>query len=190
MARLICGIGVNDADYTTRPSKGGVMVTCQFYRAWKDMIERCYSEKLQARKPMYKGCSVCGEWLIFSNFKAWMQQQDWQGKELDKDILVKGNKVYSPSTCAFVDTLTNTFVTDSRSKKSSLPSGAFWHKNRNNYGSACKNPFSKRLEYLGSYDNPLDAHLAWKKRKHEFACQLAELQSNPCVAEALRNRYV
>ena len=154
------------------------------------MLNRCYSENLHARKPQYKDCSVCAEWLIFSNFKVWMETQDWQGKELDKDLLVSGNKLYSPITCLFLDRATNQFITDTRAGKYNLPPGVSWHKNRCKYVASCKNTFTKRLEYLGSFDAPNQAHLAWKRRKHELACQLADMQTDARVANALRTRYL
>ena len=61
---LICGVGVNDANYATSGKR-----MCPFYRRWINMLERCYSEKFQEKNPTYRGCSVCEEWLTFSNFK-------------------------------------------------------------------------------------------------------------------------
>ena len=70
--------------------------------AWIEYLER---------RPAYKDVVVRQEWLTFSNFKRWMEKQDWEGKQLDKDIIVLGNKVYSPETCAFVLGVTNGFIT-------------------------------------------------------------------------------
>lgn len=90
--KLVCGVGVNDASYAVNPLINGKQVMCWIYKKWKSMIHRCYDSKIQARQPAYIGCSVCEEWLTFSNFKLWMEAQDWQGKELDKDILTAGSK--------------------------------------------------------------------------------------------------
>ena len=76
------------------------------------MLQRCYSESHLVRQPTYKGCSVCEEWLTFSNFKSWMEQQDWEGKQLDKDLLVYKNKIYSPETCVFVSSVINSFFVE------------------------------------------------------------------------------
>lgn len=189
MKGLVCGVGVNDSDYVTGKYINGVMVRCRFYSVWKDMLTRCYSEKSKRRKPTYAGCTVCEEWLTFSNFKRWMKSQDWEGKEIDKDILIQGSKLYSPETCAFVDRLTNMFVTGCRSSAGGLPTGVCWHKNRNCFVSNCKNPFSKKIEHLGCYDCADEAYKAWRKRKHELACKLADMQTNILVSEALRARY-
>ena len=72
------------------------------YRKWSDMLMRCYSEKYLTKYPTYGGCSVCEEWLNFQVFAVWAQENCVEGYELDKDIKVKGNKIYSPETCLFV----------------------------------------------------------------------------------------
>ena len=77
------------------------------------MLARCYSAKFQEHCPTYTGCTVAEDWLKFSNFKDWMEKQQWEGKQLDKDILFEGNKVYGPDTCVFVSPMVNTFTIDS-----------------------------------------------------------------------------
>lgn len=109
------GVGINDADYKVQlliRENGRLFCLwkCPFYVVWSDMLMRCYSEKYQRKSPTYVGCTVCEEWLIFSNFKAWMEKQDWEGKVLDKDLLVEGNKIYSPSTCKFLPNEINQFL--------------------------------------------------------------------------------
>ena len=116
-------MGVNDADYTVIPTVNGKQVVCTFYRAWTAMLKRCYNPTYQANNPTYIGCTVCDEWLTFSNFKKWMMRQDFQGKQLDKDLLVKGNKLYSPETCVFVDGMINTFTIDSGAIRGDYPIG-------------------------------------------------------------------
>lgn len=187
--KLVQGIGINDADYATQPKINGKQVMCPYYFTWRNMLIRCYSEKWQEHNPTYKGCSVCPEWLSFMNFRKWMQKQDWQGKELDKDLLVKGNKVYSPSTCVFVDAMTNSFTNDHVRSRGDYPLGVCRDKCKGEFMAQCRNPFTKRKEKLGYFTCPNEAHLAWKKRKHELACQLADLQTDPRVADALIRRY-
>lgn len=187
--KIVCGIGINDADYVVMPSVNGQQVKCSFYRAWKSMLERCYSESCQKKHPTYYGCVVCKEWLTFSNFKSWMETQDWKEKELDKDILIPGNKIYSPEACVFVDSITNTFVTKCDASRGEWPIGVCFHKRVKKFASVCGNPFLKKQEYLGYFGRPELAHLAWKSRKHELSCQLADLQTDERVASALRERY-
>lgn len=186
-SKLVYGIGINDSEHSVFDAAGGE--TCKIYKTWHDMIGRCYSEKIHKKNPTYKNCTMHEDWVIFSNFRAWMQNQDWEGKQLDKDLLVYGNKVYSPSLCVFVDANVNSFLTENKNGKNKL-TGAFFHKSTGKYQASCKNPFTKKLEYLGLFDDESKAHLAWKKRKHELACQLADLQADDRVSAALRVRYL
>lgn len=188
--KLVCGVGINDADYAVRPRVNGKQVMCPFYQVWGHMLQRCYSEKYQSRQPTYIGCYVCDEWLTFSNFKSWMMMQDWQGKQLDKDLLVNGNKVYSPENCVLVSGITNSFTTDRGAFRGEWPIGVSFHERNGKFEAHCNNPFTKKLEHLGCFSYPEQAHLAWKKRKHELACRLAELQTDERASNALRTRYL
>ena len=189
MKKLVYGVGVNDANYSVNPRVNGKRVACPFYSKWAGMLERCYSDKYQLRQPTYIGCTVCEEWLTFSNFKAWMEQQDWQGKELDKDILKPGNKVYRPDVCVFVDSIVNTFTITCGASRGQYPLGVCIRKLEKKFNAQCRNPFTKKREHLGSFTCQDEAHQAWKKRKHELSCQLADLQDNSVIAAALRVMY-
>lgn len=187
--KLVYGVGINDADYAVYKYVDTKRETCPYYSVWVGMLERGYSDKLKNKHPTYKDVIVCKEWHSFTTFRVWMTQQDWAGKQLDKDILTEGNKVYSPDTCVFVDKVINTFITDSTASRGEYPIGVSWNKRRNKFIGYCKNPFTHKLEYLGYFLCPNQAHLAWKARKHELACQLADLQTDERVATALRLRY-
>jgi hypothetical protein len=197
--KLVFGVGVNDADYVTRKNevigyvdgkqKQKQVWICPYYRAWTSMLKRCYSAKWQEKNQTYKGCSVSNEWLTFSNFKAWMKKQDWEGKDLDKDILIEGNKVYSSDTCVFVTRMVNTFTIDSGASRGEWLIGTCWDKRAGKFRSMCNNPFTKKLEYLGLFTTEQEAHEAWAKRKLELARELASIQTNPRVAKALFDRY-
>ena len=189
MNKLVCGVGINDADYEVQPVVNGKRVQCPFYRTWISMLRRCYSAVEQARYPTYIGCSVCDEWLTFTNFKRWMENQDWEGKQLDKDLLVEGNKVHSPENCVFVDNVTNSFMLANDASRGEWPIGVHFDKGKGKFRVQCRNPFSKKQERLGRFTCPQEAHKAWLERKHELACQLADLQSDVRVAQALRLRY-
>ena len=87
------------------------------YKIWVAMLRRCYDKKYHKRKPTYKNCTVCKEWHNFSNFYNWIIKQENYSKlisaklQLDKDILVKGNKIYSPRTCCLVPSYINSILT-------------------------------------------------------------------------------
>ena len=193
------GVGINDADYAVvkmetigyvnGKRKLKLVWFCPFYRTWKSMLERCYSIKLQERCPTYKGCAVSDEWLVFSNFKSWMEKQDFVDKQLDKDLLIGGNKVYSSEACVFVSGVVNSFTTDSGAIRGEWLIGVHWHKKSGKFKSQCSNPFTKKQETLGYFACEQEAHEAWLKRKLELAHELAEIQADPRVAEALINRY-
>ena len=189
MKDKVFGVGVNDAKYVTQPTVDGKVKPCHFYRVWTNMLNRCYSEVYQEKQKSYIGCSVCDEWLVFSNFKRWMESQDWQNKQLDKDILSSGSKIYSPETCAFVDRDTNIFITDSASARGNLPIGVAFNQRTGKYQARCGNPITKKRESLGYFQCEKSAHAAWKARKHAIALDLAKMQSDHRVASALMLRY-
>ena len=199
MSKLVYGVGRNDLGYPVKvykelPRKGGKRVRetvflCPYYAAWTGMLERCYSKKSLERNPSYIGTSVCDEWLSASAFKKWMEQQDWEGKSLDKDIIVTGNKVYSPETCAFVLQSTNKFVTASDAIRGEWPIGVSLCKQTDRYLARCNNPFTGKPENLRRFSTPGEAHEAWRKCKHDLAQLVADAEVDPRVIEALKKRY-
>lgn len=153
------------------------------------MFKRCYSKILHERCPTYIGCTVSEDWLTFTNFKAWMKKQDWEGLQLDKDLLFEGNKLYSSDTCVFVSPMVSSFTIDCRSARGEWLIGVCWNKERAKFQSNCRNPFTGKLEYLGYFDCEQEAHNAWRKRKLELAHELAAIQTDERVAKALIGRY-
>ena len=199
MNKLVYGVGVNDLGYRVQvyeyvTENGGKRIRktvfrCKYYTSWRSMIERCYSKKYLERKPSYIGTSVCSEWLYATAFKKWMEQQDWHGKCLDKDIIVPGNKLYSPESCAFVLQATNSFVIARDASRGEYPIGVHLHKPTGKYIAKCENLFTGKQEHLGYFSTPEDAHEAWRKRKHELAQLVAATESDPRVVEAMKKRY-
>lgn len=196
---LVHGIGINDSDYLTEISRyiydqDGVrkrkrIWMCPYFQVWQNMLMRCYSAKCQERWPTYKGCSVSEEWKTFSNFRAWMVKQDWEGNHLDKDLLFEGNKIYSEDTCVFVTQMVNKFTLDSGAARGEWVIGVYWNKGVGKFMSRCCNPFTKKQEFLGHFPIELEAHNAWLKRKLELAHELAAIQTDERVAKALIARY-
>ena len=199
MSKLVYGVGVNDLGYRTQvyeyvTENGGRRVRkhvfiCKYYEAWTNMLKRCYSEKFLESNQSYIGTSVCNEWLYASEFKKWMEQQDWQGKSLDKDIIVPRSKLYSPETCAFVLKATNLFVTASDASRGDYPLGVNLCKPTGKYRAQCQNLFTRKQEYLGYFSTPEEAHEVWRKRKHALAQLVAATESDLRVVEALKKRY-
>jgi hypothetical protein len=193
--KLLQGVGINDAKYAVKLSQvvDGVrkkLWVCPYYSRWEGMLQRCYSPKYLERRPTYKGCRVCEEWLTFSNFKAWMEIQDWEGKHLDKDILVDGNKIYSPETCVFILPIINSFILDSSGVRGKLPLGVSI--NENCIRSRCSDPFKIRGYHIGYFKTPEEAYQAWRERKHQYAVELAnsEYVTDERVKKVLLTKYL
>ncbi|QCQ57712.1 HNH endonuclease [Vibrio phage Athena] len=73
------------------------------YTLWVSMLRRCYDTKLHIKYPTYSECSVCDGWLCFQTFAKWAKANlPNSDAHLDKDLLITGNKVYSPETCKFL----------------------------------------------------------------------------------------
>ncbi len=168
------GVGVNDSDYPIK--------NCPFYKRWCLMLARCYSPAVQKKQTTYIGCEVCEDWLTFSNFKSWMEKQDWKGKVLDKDLLGNG-KLYSPETCAFILEKTNSFMTDRRNHRGEYPLGVHKHQG-GKYQARCGDSSGKRV-HLGTFNTPEDASRAYKKCKREVALKLSEEETDIRVRNAL-----
>lgn len=183
MSKLVCGVGINDADYMVYPILNGKKTVCPFYRAWKNMLVRCYSKNLHTRQPTYIGCSVCEDWLTFSNFKAWMETQDWAGKQLDKDLLNVGNKEYSSVSCVFISRNLNTLLVDHAAKRGAYPIGVYWDKNVSKFVS--KISINGKTKYLGLFLTPETAHVVWQQAKMESVFNTAMEQTDEILKDAL-----
>lgn len=148
---LIFGKGVNDMLSVNKT---------QSYSIWFAMLQRCYDSKTQRKQPTYKGCSVCEEWLTYSNFKRWYDKNYREGYHLDKDILIKGNKIYSPETCCFVPYDINTMFTKNNKHRGKYPIGVHEsHKTKGRFEAEAGN------KYIGSFDTPNEAFYAYKQEK-------------------------
>ena len=192
--KLVCGFGVNDSDYQLHrfelaDGKYKRVWICPFYQAWRDLITRAYSPGFHARRPTYKGCSVSESWRLFSDFKAWMERQPWEGMSLDKDLLVAGNKVYGPESCVFISKALNNFLGGCARSRGQFLIGVSWHIRTGSFRADCMNPFTGHQESLGHFDSEVLAHAAWLSRKHQHACRYADMQADDRVAQALRTRY-
>lgn len=195
----VYGVGVNDVDYVVQKLetvgyvngkvKQKMVWMCPYYRVWRNMLMRCYSTKYQETHPTYIGCSVSEDWKYLSVFKAWMEKQDFEGMQLDKDLLFEGNRVYSEETCVFVSREVNSFTIDKGASRGEWLIGCYWNKRDGKFMSHCNNPFTKKQEYLGLFTSELEAHQAWLKRKLELAHLIAAEQTDERVGKALIERY-
>ncbi len=166
MEPVMCGIGY----------RGSENVDCksESYLKWHDMLVRCYNEKFHERQPQYKGCTVCEEWLNYSNFKVWYDQNKIDGMllDLDKDILFKGNKVYSPETCCFVPHAINTLFLSKKESRGDCPIGVHFDKSKGKYRAEMS--FMGEQIKLGTFGTAESAFARYKEYKEDFIQDIAE----------------
>jgi hypothetical protein len=172
---IVCGVGINDADYVVKPIINGVCVICPIYEMWTGILKRCYNPKAQKRRPTYVGCTVSKEWLRFSNFKKWCDGRYSKGLQIDKDLLKPNNKIYSAETCIFVTLQINTMLQSRQKKVSKYPTGV------NRSGIKFTATFKEHgvRKHLGSYDSPEEASKAYIEAKLAYIHEVAEQQDEP-----------
>ena len=149
------------------------------YQYWFDMMKRCYSKEYHKRFPTYKDCSVCEEWHNFQNFGKWFDDNfytiDGERICLDKDILVKGNKTYSPETCVFVPQRINSLFLKRNKSRGKYPIGTTYNKRDKKYESCChmykNNRYTRHA--IGNFDTPTEAFTAYKTFKEQYIKQVA-----------------
>ena len=149
------------------------------YRLWKAMLGRCYNPNIPESIKTYSDVTVCDEWLNFQNFATWCNSQkffnakDNQGNsyQLDKDILVEGNKVYSPDTCCFVPQEINNLVSCKTGK--SGKTGVFYKEKYKKFSAQVKLG-EQGLKLLGSFETESEAFQAYKVVKESCVKQIAE----------------
>ena len=169
MKRL--GVGVNDAPYCVNyVSETGKKLVCPIFTRWSMMMARAYCPKYHARFPSYIGCSVDPRWHSFMDFRDWLQQKDWVGRELDKDLIQAGNKVYSPETCMLIPGAINTLLTDSAGSRGDLPLGVSISGGSSKFVSRIRK-YNKRI-IIGYFSNVEDASKAYKEAKIEHIASL------------------
>lgn len=198
--KLIFGWGVNDVDYSVTRSevvngKKKIVWICPYYRKWLGILTRCFCPKYQERQPTYKGCTVSEDWKYLSDFIKWVDSQpnrDWMDCEADKDFLSANNKHYSSDTVVFIPAKVNLFIIDRGNGRGNCMIGVcnkHYNSKKSPYEAQCRNPFNGERGYIGVFSSEIEAHKAWQAKKHEYACQLADMQEDDRVAKALRERY-
>ncbi len=181
----VAGVGFNDVDFPIMVNINGVRQRNPYYKSWHSMLIRCYNPSTQEKQVTYKGCTVCDDWLYLSNFKRWMEQQDWKGKQLDKDLLVGGNKVYSPETCLFITSPVNKVLTLRGRGRGSYPVGCHYSVRDSAYVAQCSDGKGGRL-FLGRHKTPMEAHRAWQLAKIKVLDNLKDSQPDFLVKIGLQ----
>lgn len=169
---------INDADYKVQlkeelePLNGKrqrrTVWVCPYYRVWTNMKTRVESVK------QYSDVTVCNEWLTFSNFKAWMNNQKWEGRELDKDLRVIGSRIYSPDTCSFIPHRVNSCLLNIDNVKGSLPKGV---SHRNGLSKPFRVTISNgesKYRHIGYFENIDEAVNMWYIEKENAILETME----------------
>lgn len=175
----VCDVGMIGEKYPSR--KNGVIT--KEYDTWKRMLHRCFDENYKNRQQTYKDVTCCKEWLLFDNFYEWLHNQEnfdkWYNGNLwaiDKDILIKNNKIYSPETCCLVPNNVNSLFIKKDMCRGSLPIGVYKYKEK--YRTSCNNPFTGIQEQLGDSNTSEQAFQVYKLYKENIIKQVAEIEYN------------
>jgi len=158
------GIGINDSTVTVNRMNDGKLIRCPLYARWKDMLRRCYCPEFHKNHPTYIGCKVAEEWHQFSNFRNWMEKQNWQGMYLDKDFLTD-SKVYGPDTCVFIPQWLNTIFNRDRGREHNI---AKPRRIGNWIGYRARLRTTDGDIYLGMFPTPEAAHAAYVTAKTDY----------------------
>lgn len=169
----ILGVGFVGCKYPTgvAPSKH-----TKEYNTWYKMLERCYGEKYE--DTVYGDTTCCSKWLNYENFYEWLHEQEnfdkWLNGEhwaIDKDILVKGNKIYSPETCVLIPQKINSLFIKNDIRRGSLPMGVSYHEQSNSYNASLNYNGKVKSRYFKTEN---EAFVYYKKEKEKNIKQIAK----------------
>lgn len=151
------------------------------FETWNNILERCYSQILKDNQPTYKDVSCCDEWLNYENFYEWLHGQKnfdkWYSNKrwaVDKDILNKGNKVYSSENCCLIPQNVNCLFLKREANRGDCPIGV--RKSGELFEASCSNPFTNKVEKLGRYKTMEEAFKVYKVYKEYLIKQIAEIE--------------
>ena len=162
----VYGVGIIGAKYPSRVN--GVLT--KEYELWTHMLQRCYSDTYKKKRPTYEGCGASDNFKSYEYFYEWCNNQIGFGSEgwhLDKDLLVKGNKIYSESTCVFIPAEINLVLTKSNKTRGEHLIGVNWDKTNKAF-KARVNKSKGKQEHLGYFNTELEAFNAYKEAKESF----------------------
>lgn len=165
----------------------------KIYKTWNHMMERCYSKNKYLKHPSYIKCTVDKRWHNFQVFAEWFEEtfKEWMDStwQLDKDILIKGNKIYSPETCCLVPSQINSTLIKCDRVRGNYPIGVY--KSRQKFKAQSR--IGEDRIQLGYFDTIEEAFQAYKIAKEEYIKKLANdwrgQITEPCY-EALMNYEV
>ena len=168
----VFGVGVLGTKYLSKVNG----VQTKEYKLWSSMLQRCYSDNSKKKYPTYEGCEVSDNFKSYEYFYEWCHNQigfGYEGFHLDKDLLVKGNKVYSEKTCVFLPNEINSLLTRREALRGEYLIGVCWCKTKKAFIAQVGKSKGKR-EHLGCFNTELEAFRAYKEAKEAFVKEQAE----------------
>ena len=191
----VFGVGVTGTKY---PGKINGVITKE-YDLWHSMLRRCYSDTSKKKNQAYEGCEVSDNFKYYEYFYEWCHKQigfgvDGNGNsfQLDKDLLIKGNRVYSESTCVFIPREINQLLVKCTASRGEYLIGVHWSKTNKAFVAQVNKGKGKR-DYLGYFKTEIEAFKAYKIAKESFIKEQAEKwksEIDPIAYEALMNYTV
>ena len=147
------------------------------YETWRVLLARCYVEKHRKLFVKYDNCYVCEEWLNYQKFSEWYENNFYrvgtERMQIDKDILVAGNQLYSPKTCIIVPQSINLiFTKHKKTVDPDLPTGI---KRYHMSNGGCKYQATYRGKYLGVFNELKCAIDCYNSAKLKHISEVAEL---------------
>lgn len=171
----VYGVGIVGEKYYNREN---TEKTKEYY-AWINILKRCYSKSLKVKRPTYRDVVCCQEWWFFDNFYKWIHSQDnfayWVNGDrwaVDKDIIIKGNKIYSPATCCLVPPNINSLFTKANNTRGDLPIGVVYMPKHNLYRAYLS--IDNKRKSLGTFTTSDEAFKAYKMEKELYIKDVAE----------------
>ena len=192
MKPSVYGVGYLGCNLELKASYNGKK--CPIYYAWVRMFERCYSKKFHRINPTYVGCTVSEEFKDYSKWREWYDNYQYKhdGWHLDKDLLIKANKVYSESTCVFIPREINQVLVKRTASRGKYLIGVTWCKTKKAFKATVRKNKGNQ-EHLGYFKTELEAFNAYKQAKESYLKELADKYKDlldPRAYEALYNYTV
>ena len=172
----VFGVGISGTKYQI--TINGALT--KEYALWKNMLQRCCSDTYKNKRPTYEGCEVSDNFKSYEYFYEWCHKQIGFGNDgngnpfhLDKDLLIKGNKIYSANTCVFIPAEINTLLVNSEASRGKYLIGVYWSNTSKTFIARANKSKGKR-EHLGLFKTEIEAFNAYKKAKESFIKEQAE----------------
>jgi hypothetical protein len=187
---IVYGIGIRDeGDFATTTDGKHT----QLYTLWKNMLARCYSKTMLKNRPTYQNCSVEGDFIYFQKFAKWYSCQITDSTveyQLDKDLLVKGNKIYSEQYCILVPRKVNMFLCKSKASRGEYPIGVTCDKRSGKFIAQVNRGANRVASY---HNTPVEAFQAYCEMKRTEGLKLIQIYRGKCddrVIQAIENYKV